>query len=126
MSESRIGGGDVADLAALVETSEARRVLWTCQTDDLNVNLLVLKGGEEVKEHVNAEVDVLLVGMHGEGSVQIDGVDNVVRAGQALVIGKGTCRSIRCLGERFAYLVCHRRRIGLWPRRLEASTPGKS
>jgi quercetin dioxygenase-like cupin family protein len=121
MSESRIGGGDVADLAALVETSEARRVLWTCQTDDLNVNLLVLKGGEEVKEHVNAEVDVLLIGMDGEGRVQIDGTDNAVRAGQVLVIRKGVRRSIRCEGDRFTYLLCHRRRSGLWPHPLEGS-----
>ncbi|HZG67709.1 MAG TPA: hypothetical protein VEZ12_13250 [Herpetosiphonaceae bacterium] len=32
-----------------------------------------------------------------------------------MLIPKGSERSIRCVGEQFAYLSVHRRRRGLWP-----------
>jgi quercetin dioxygenase-like cupin family protein len=104
----------VADLAALAQGDE-RRIAWEHATEDLNLNLVVLGAGGTIAEHPNAEVDVLLVGVDGEGIVAVDGEPNAVRAGRAIVIPKGTRRSIQSVGERFSYLTCHRRREGLWP-----------
>jgi len=105
----------VVDLAILAHGSAARGPIWTRQSADLNVNLLVFDADDGVVAHVNDEVDVLLVGVAGAGVVAVDGTDHPVGAGQALVIPKGARRAIRAVGGRFAYLSCHRRRAGLWP-----------
>ena len=105
----------VADLAILAHGSAARGPIWTRQSVDLNVNLLVFDADDGVVAHVNDEVDVLLVGVAGVGVVAVDGTDHPMGAGQALVIPKGARRAIHAVGGRFAYLSCHRRRAGLWP-----------
>ena len=76
----------VVDLAALAQESTIRQPVWAYQGSDLNVNLLVWDGGEGVVEHINSEVDVLLVGIAGEGRVEVDGTAHALRAGQALII----------------------------------------
>ena len=114
-------GMSVADLVALAAQGSARQPAWTRRSDDLNVNLLVWEAGQGVEEHLNADVDVLLVGVLGEGVVAVDGQDRALRAGQALLVPKGTRRGIHAGSERFAYLSCHRRRGGLWPRGIDRS-----
>lgn len=111
------GGAIVADLAALARAATAEGAAWTHQSDDLNVNLLVFGAGGGVSEHLNAEVDVLLVGIAGEGIVAVDGTPYPLRAGHVLVIPKGARRGTRATSPSFAYLSCHRRRAGLWPNR---------
>lgn len=108
---------NVVDLLTLAGNGEEMTV-WTHETEDLNVNLLVLAPGHGVAEHRNAHVDVLLVGVQGAGYVAIDETEHSLGAGQALVIPKGTRRSIASGDERFAYLTCHRRRGRLWPEPL--------
>jgi hypothetical protein len=74
-------GGSEADAAAtrMLELATVARAhtAWgpaaTLRSDDLDVNLLVFREGNGVAEHANAEVDVLLVGIAGEGVVTIDG-----------------------------------------------------
>jgi quercetin dioxygenase-like cupin family protein len=105
----------MVDLAALISAATAPGAIWTRQSEDLNVNLLVFTSGEGVAEHVNAEVDVLLVGIAGTGAVTIDGTRQILSAGHAMVIPKSTNRSIQSTSNPFAYLTCHRRRGGLWP-----------
>jgi quercetin dioxygenase-like cupin family protein len=105
----------VVDLAALVRAASASGAVWTHQSEDLNANLLVFTSGEGVAEHVNTEVDVLVIGIAGEGVVAVEGMPRPLRAGYALVIPKGARRGIQSVREPFAYLTCHRRRAGLWP-----------
>jgi quercetin dioxygenase-like cupin family protein len=115
-----------ADLVALVRGSTERGLLWTHQSADLNVNLVALDAGQRVTESVNAEVDVLLVGVAGEGVVALDGQEVRLGAGRALVIPKGARRAIASAGGRFAYLTCHRRRAGLWPTNVPRPEPGSA
>jgi mannose-6-phosphate isomerase-like protein (cupin superfamily) len=110
--ERRVAAVDAADLARVSDAGP----IWTDQSEDLNVNLLVLARDEGIAGHVNAEVDVLLVGVAGAGVVEVDGAEYPVGSGQVLLIPKGAQRAIRSGGDRFAYLTCHRRRSGLWPR----------
>ena len=72
------GPGQMVDLDALVNAATAPGAAWTHQSDDLNVNLLVFASGEGIAEHVNAEVDVLLVGIEGTGAVTIDGTRQIL------------------------------------------------
>ena len=108
--------GQMVNLAALARSVIAPGAIWTRQSEDLNVNLLVFASGEGVAEHVNSEVDVLLVGIAGTGAVTVDGTRQIATAGYAMVIPKGTNRGIQSMSDPFAYLTCHRRRGGLWPR----------
>lgn len=112
----------VIDLVRLARNSEERKPAWGLQTEDLNVNLVVLDADGGVALHTNTEVDVLLVGIDGQGCVEIDGESRDIDAGKALVVPKGSSRSIRCTADRFAYLSCHRRRAGLWPERVPRPT----
>ena len=113
----------VVDLLALVRGSAERGPLWTQQSADLNVNLVALDAGQRLAESVNAEVDVLLVGLAGEGVVTVNGQRLGLATGQALVIPKGARRVIDAAGGRFAYLTCHRRRAGLWPTNAPRPAP---
>ena len=50
--------GQTVDLTAFARSATQPGAIWTRQSEDLNVNLLVFASGEGVAEHVNAEVDV--------------------------------------------------------------------
>jgi quercetin dioxygenase-like cupin family protein len=103
------------DLLAVAHTGDEAGAAWSHQSQDLDVNLVVFANGDGVEAHVNAEVDVLVVGIAGDGIVEIDGTFRPFRAGQAIVIPRGARRGFRGASDRFAYLSCHRRRVGLWP-----------
>jgi quercetin dioxygenase-like cupin family protein len=106
---------ETADLIAIARDANQRRLAWSAQSDDLNTNLVVLAPGTAVESHVNREVDVLIVGIDGEGFVTIDGAERSFHTGEALLIPKGQERATRAGNAPFAYLTCHRRRAGLWP-----------
>lgn len=96
-------------------TVASGRIGWSQETADLNVNLLILQDQEQVEPHRNNEVDVLTVGVQGKGTIVVDGEEIVIETGSAVIIPKGTERAIRPRSSPFAYLTCHRRRLGLWP-----------
>ena len=112
----RVPAEQGVDLAALARAATAPGPAWTHQSEDLNVNVIVFAAGEGVAEHVNTEVDVLLVGIAGVGAVIVDGTRQILSAGCALLIPKGANRGIQSASDPFAYLTCHCRRGGLWPR----------
>jgi quercetin dioxygenase-like cupin family protein len=86
-------------------------VLWTLEgSGDLNANLVRFEAGGGVGEHVNDEVDVLIVGVSGSGSVSVGREEHDVSNGVMVFIPKGARRSTRATSEDFAYLSIHRRR----------------
>jgi quercetin dioxygenase-like cupin family protein len=70
----------------------------------------VWPAGHQVAEHVNAELDVLLVVLEGAATVTVDGTEEQVPAGHALVVPRGSSRSIRAGADGARYLSVHRRR----------------
>jgi quercetin dioxygenase-like cupin family protein len=100
----------------MASETAARGPVWTLTSEDLNVNLIVLPAGSEIPVHVNSEVDVFVVGVSGAGHVTIDGEAQTIGAGDALLLPKGSSRSMVAANDGLAYLTCHRRRDGLWPR----------
>ena len=102
------------DVAALADRSD-EAVPWSTRSADLNVNLLHFREGDGVAAHVNAEVDVFLVGVSGEGDVLVGLEPYPLRPGRVVLIPKGLERSTRATSERFSYLSCHRARRGLMP-----------
>lgn len=84
--------------------------LWGMASDDLNATLLVWPPGHEVAEHVNAELDVLVVVIDTGGTVTIDGEAYALTAGDAILIPRGARRGIRAGADGMRYLSVHRRR----------------
>jgi quercetin dioxygenase-like cupin family protein len=105
----------VIDLQDLARRHGGMTALWARRSADLHVNLLTFATGTGVAEHVNAELDVLLVGVAGDGEVAIDGTTHILRPGRAILIPKNARRAIHSTEGPFSYLSCHRRRAMLWP-----------
>ncbi len=103
------------DLPRLARSALGRKPAWSQQSEDLNVNLISCLAGQGIGSHVNEEVDVLLVGIDGEGSVAIDDDWHALSPGRVVIVPKGARRATRCDGDHFAYLTCHRRGVGLRP-----------
>jgi quercetin dioxygenase-like cupin family protein len=84
--------------------------VWGMAGNDLNATVLAWPAGHEVIEHVNAELDVFVVVLEGEGVFTIDAEPHALRAGQAILIERGCARSIRAGTGGLRYLSIHRRR----------------
>ena len=94
-----------------VEEVEREGVIWTLrESEDLNANLVRFSTGAGVGEHVNDEVDVILLGVAGSGFVNVDGGDRNLSEGTLVFVPKSARRSTRSASEDFAYLTVHRRR----------------
>lgn len=111
--------GDTAgagvNLATLAAASDRSGVIWTGGETDLNVNLVRFGPLDGVAAHTNDEVEILVVGVAGAGSVEVDGRCHPLGPGVALVIPRGARRATTAGAAGLAYLTCHRRRAGLWP-----------
>ena len=112
--------GQVVDMEALAGAAAEEGMagpLWSVSTADLNANVLRFAAGDGVPEHVNTEVDVLMLVVRGEGALTLDGTELRVRGGQLVMLPKGTRRAIRAENEELVYVTVHRRRMGLMPKR---------
>ncbi len=89
----------VVNLIEMAQSDPTLRVPWSYQGEELNANLVHLAAGEVVAEHSNDEVEVLLVGVDGEGVVEINGRRHRVHRGQVLIIPRGARRSIHAVGR---------------------------
>ena len=96
---------------SLAAAGEQAGAIWTLeQSAELNANLVRFPAGGGVEEHVNEEVDVLIVGVSGSGIVEVDGHEHPMRAGTVAFVPKGVRHSTRSGAGDFAYLTIHRRR----------------
>ena len=101
------------DLAA----GEGAGPLWGTATSDLNVTLLAWPAGHVVAGHINHERDVLIVVVAGSATVHVEGVAHALEAPAALVLPKGSRRSIAAGASGVRYVSSHLRRSGLQIRR---------
>lgn len=91
------------------------RNVWQPATDDLHMNVLVLRAGEEIAPHVNQVLDVVVTCLHGSGTIVVDDERAYVVPGSIVVIPQGKYRHIEA-GERgMVYTTVHRKRGGLMP-----------
>ena len=84
--------------------------LWGMASSDINATLLSWPAGHELAEHVNGELDVLLVVLEGQGSAFVDGARHALMAGSALLVARGARRRIVAGDGGLRYLSIHRRR----------------
>jgi quercetin dioxygenase-like cupin family protein len=55
----------------------------------------------------------------GEGTLEVDGNAETIRAGDLFYLPKGARRAITAVGGDLVYLTCHRRWEGLMPTRAK-------
>ena len=91
--------------------------LWGMQSDELNATLLEWPPGGGVAEHVNDELEVLLVVIAGSARVSLDGEGHELAAGSLLLVPRGCARSVAAGSDGVRYLSVHRRRAPLLPSR---------
>ena len=84
--------------------------LWAIASSDLNATLLVWPGGHVVAEHVNAELDVLVIVLGGTGRATVDDATHDLGSGSVLLIPRGARRCIRAGVASLRYVSVHRRR----------------
>jgi mannose-6-phosphate isomerase-like protein (cupin superfamily) len=103
---------DSVNLAEIAASAAGRSgVFWALQgSSELNANLVRFETDGGVGEHVNHEVDELIVGVSGSGSVHVDGTEHPVSNGTMIFVPRGARRSTRATSGDFAYFSVHRRR----------------
>lgn len=85
------------------------------QSDELNATLLAWPAGAGVAEHVNTELETVIVVLDGSARVRIDGAEHELSAQQLLVLPRGSARSLTAGQAGVRYLSVHRRRGPLLP-----------
>ena len=89
-------------------------VVWKLPHDgDLDGNLVRLAPGRAIDEHVNTEVDVLVVVRSGAGRLAVDGTEHDLTPTTVALVPVGARRSITAGPDGISYLSIHRRRDGL-------------
>jgi quercetin dioxygenase-like cupin family protein len=100
----------VTNLADLLGEREDG-VHWTLPgPSDLNANLVHLAPGSSMAEHVNREVDVLLVVVAGAGTLRVDGNGVTLDSLTVAHVPKGSTRALVAGDAGLSYLTVHRRR----------------
>lgn len=91
------------------------RIRWTPESSDLHINLVDLRAHEEIGEHVNTALDVLLTCLDGGGALVVDGESHSLSQGSMALIPKGARRSVLAGDGGIRYTTCHQKRGGLMP-----------
>lgn len=83
--------------------------IWGLDSSQLNANLVTVRAGETMPNHVNDEVDVLILVVSGSGNVTI--ADNAIdiAADSLVLIPRGASRRINATSA-LVYLTVHTRR----------------
>lgn len=87
--------------------------VWGTASEDLNATILVWPAGEGPAEHVNDARDVLYVVVDGSATLSVDGAEQEVRAGEAVIVAKGARRALVAGPHGVRYATAHVRRGGL-------------
>ncbi|MEI8308510.1 MAG: cupin domain-containing protein [Chloroflexales bacterium] len=103
------------NIAEALQAVEYDGPAYSANTEQLNVNLLRLADGSSIPQHINDEVDVLVVVLQGTCKLIVDNEMTVLRPSMAAIIPRGRLRAIRCTMGPLVYLTCHRRRAPLMP-----------
>ncbi|MFB7193430.1 cupin domain-containing protein [Streptomyces sp. NPDC056240] len=104
-------------LADVLRTADESRTgaLWKLDgaARQLDANLVRLRPGTVVAEHVEPDLDVLLVVLEGDGVLRRAGEEEQLAPSALVFIARGERRSVTAGAAGLAYLTAHRRRPGL-------------
>lgn len=101
---------------------ERSGVVWSLpHGGGLDANVVRLAAGEGIGDHVNDQVDVLIVVWSGSGELVIDDRRVSLQPGTIAHVARGARRSIRSGGDGLVYLSTHPRRDPMTIGRPDAS-----
>ena len=104
-------GSMVIDLTTLSGSGGA---IWSLpHGGDLDANLVRLDPGAGIGDHVNNDVDVMVLVQAGSGDLIVDEQVRSLGVGHLALIPKGSLRSIAAGAEGITYLSIHRQRSPL-------------
>ena len=86
--------------------------VWGAASEDLNATKLVWPAGTGPAEHA-ADRDVVYVVLEGGAALTVDGERNDLAPGDALIVSKGSTRSLTAGPAGVTYFTAHLRRGGL-------------
>ena len=109
----RIEGRQGIDLADLSDSGSSGAVWSLRHGGDLDANVVWLRPDDGIDEHVNDDVDVLVVVWSGQGRLTTDGRSVPLRPGIVAHIERGARRGVVAGAGGLTYLSVHRRRDGL-------------
>lgn len=114
-----------ARLFELLQASSVSGVCWSTESDDLDCNFVTWRSGESVVEHVNSEVDVLILILWGSGRLSVNGKWTDLSPGVVSLVEKNAARAIVASDDGIAYFTVHKRRQRLMPGPAEARAAGQ-
>lgn len=94
---------------------EHTRNVWQPATDELHMNVLVLRDGEQIAKHVNQALDVIVTCLRGSGTISINEEQVAVESGSIVLIPQGAERVIEASADGMVYTTVHRKRGGIMP-----------
>ncbi|MEU6486505.1 cupin domain-containing protein [Streptomyces sp. NPDC046887] len=110
-------GLEQTDVEALVRAGRGGRsgALWRLgrRNRQLDANVVRVPPGAPVGEHVESQVDVLLVVVSGTGALVVDGVRREASRGAVVYLPRGARRAMEPGPEGIVFITAHRRRAGL-------------
>jgi quercetin dioxygenase-like cupin family protein len=110
-----------ADLASIEGVGGA---VWSLpHGGDLDANLVRLAPNARIDEHVNDEVDVLIVVREGVGELTVDGIRHPLKTSAVALVRRRARRSIRAGANGLAYMTVHRSRSPLTIKTASPRTP---
>ncbi|AUY53048.1 hypothetical protein C2142_33685 [Streptomyces sp. CB01881] len=109
------GDGVILDDLLRDAAADAAGALWRLTGDQrqLDANVVRLRPDATVPEHVEPDLDVLAVGLAGEGTLRCAGADHDLRSGAVLLLPRGAVRGVSAGPDGVVYLTVHRRRPGM-------------
>lgn len=115
------GGREAPTPVDLLAVDGASGVVWSASPPGFHANLVALGPGGSMPEHRNDEVDVLVVALAGSATITVDGRACALAAGSALVVPRGSTRSLVAGPGGVRYLSVHgqRRGLSIGPRRRD-------
>jgi quercetin dioxygenase-like cupin family protein len=113
----------VADLSLTRDIGGTGGAVWSLPHDgDLDANLVRLAPDTAIAEHLNDEVDLLLVVREGDGELTVDGIRHRLTDWTVALVRRGARRSIRAGGNGLVYLTVHKARGPLTLKPAASST----
>jgi mannose-6-phosphate isomerase-like protein (cupin superfamily) len=106
-------GAVFVDVAGFADDGADGAVWSLPHGGDLDANVVRLRDGNAIADHVNVEVDVLLVVWSGAGELVVDDRPTALRPGIVASVPRGSRRAVRAKGSDLTYLSIHRRRDAL-------------
>ncbi|PRH76710.1 hypothetical protein C6N75_24150 [Streptomyces solincola] len=122
-------GPEETDVDELLRAGGGRSgALWRLgrRNRQLDANVVRVPPGSPVGDHVEAQVDVLLVVVSGSGTLMLDGARREVSRGVVVYLPRGARRAVEPGADGIVFITAHRRRSGLRIGRARPAGAGES